>query len=90
MRAILYCSGDAPMIAAARDLFEHILACSRCEHSAVTEQAPFVVELFGKLDALTSDTIHVYDYEGAIAFCDYWMDKHEIMTLLDGDQHGSA
>lgn len=91
MIAILYCSDDAPLIEGARDLFSHIQSCPHCEWRATHDQAPLVIELFQKLAAITSEDIHPYDYDGAIAFCNVWLHHHGIISLLDvGGQHGTA
>lgn len=85
MRAILYCSGDAPMISAIHELFGHVAVCPDCQRNvqASPEARSNVAEMFTALNAMVSDDIPMFDYVSAFGFCDYWLQQHELMSQID-------
>jgi hypothetical protein len=83
MKIILYCPSDEPWIKAIHSLFTHLRGCPNCEAFARSKGEAESRYLFSLLQGITTDDIPVFDWDAAIAFCDYWLDRHDMLSGID-------
>jgi len=83
MRVILYDPDDEGLIRFIHTFMGHLAECQDCQRIAREEGAEAVQLAFGALAKITSDDIPLGDYQTAYEFCDYWLDRHEMLSNLE-------